>query len=42
MLCAACQVQEVVKVLLGTGEPLRNRLLVIDGEYGSAEVIRLG
>ena len=42
MLCAACQVQEVVKVLLGSGEPLRNRLLVIDSEYGSAEVIKLG
>ncbi len=42
MLCAACQVQEVVKVLVGIGEPLRNRLLTIDCESGSAEVIRLG
>jgi molybdopterin-synthase adenylyltransferase len=41
MLCAACQVQEVIKVLLGTGEPLRNRLLIIDSEFGSAEVIKL-
>jgi len=42
MLCAACQVQEAVKVLLGIGEPLRNRLLTVDSEYGSAEVIDLG
>ncbi|MCL4464889.1 MAG: ThiF family adenylyltransferase [Chloroflexi bacterium] len=42
MLCAACQVQEAIKVLLGAGEPLRNRLLIIDGEYGSAEVIKFG
>ncbi|MHB1413876.1 MAG: HesA/MoeB/ThiF family protein [Chloroflexota bacterium] len=41
MLCAACQVQEAIKVLVGVGEPLRNRLLLIDGEFGSAEVIRL-
>lgn len=42
MLCAALEVQEAIKVLLGAGELLRNRLLTIDAEYGCAEVIRLG
>lgn len=39
MLCAACQVQEVIKLLLGVGTPLRNRLLCIDAESGNADVI---
>lgn len=42
MLCAACQVQEAVKVIVGLGEPLRGRLLTVDSEFGSAEVIQLG
>ena len=42
MLCAAWQVQEAIKVLVGLGEPLRRRLLTIDCEFGSAESIRLG
>jgi molybdopterin/thiamine biosynthesis adenylyltransferase len=42
MLCAALQVQEALKVLAGIGVPLRNRLLAIDCEYGSAQIIRLG
>jgi molybdopterin-synthase adenylyltransferase len=42
MLCAACQVQETIKVLLGIGEPLRNCLFTIDSEFGTAEIIRLG
>ncbi|MHB1130924.1 MAG: hypothetical protein ACYC4L_00865 [Chloroflexota bacterium] len=41
MLCAACQAQEVIKVLLNAGEPLRNRLLVVDSEFGTVNVIRL-
>ena len=40
MLCAALQVQEVIKVLLGEGEPLRHRLLMIDAEFGEAQVLR--
>ena len=35
MLCAALQVHEVVKCLLGTGVPLRDRMLVLDAGRGS-------
>jgi len=41
MMVAAWQVQEVVKVLTGRGEPLRNRLLYLDAESGQAEVFAL-
>ncbi|MBU0495567.1 MAG: HesA/MoeB/ThiF family protein [Chloroflexi bacterium] len=41
MMVAAWQVQEVVKVLTGRGEPLRNRLLYLDAEAGHAEVFSL-
>jgi len=41
MMVAAWQVQEVVKVLLGRGEPLRGRLLYLDAEAGQAEVFAL-
>jgi len=41
MMVAAWQVQEVVKLLLGRGELLRHRLLVLDAEGGSAWTIDL-
>jgi molybdopterin/thiamine biosynthesis adenylyltransferase len=41
MMVAGGQIQEVVKLLLGQGEPLRRRLLFIDAESGWAEVVRL-
>mgnify|MGYP005851169077 CR=1 FL=1 len=40
MLCAALQVEETIKVLLGEGEPLRNRLLMVDAEMGEVQVLR--
>ncbi|MDI6892171.1 MAG: HesA/MoeB/ThiF family protein [Actinomycetota bacterium] len=40
-IVAALQVQEVVKVLLKIGKPLRNRLLFLDCETCSVEVIEL-
>ena len=42
MAVAAWEAQEAVKVLLGRGEPLRNRLLVMDMESGTIDVLRLG
>ena len=42
MMVAAWQAQEVMKILVGIGEPLRHRLLLIDAESGTADVIRLG
>lgn len=39
MLCAAWQSQEVIKLILDVGKPLRNRLLCVDAESGSADVI---
>jgi molybdopterin/thiamine biosynthesis adenylyltransferase len=42
MMVAAWQIQEVIKILLGTGEPLRNRLLFMDAESGVAEVLEIG
>jgi molybdopterin-synthase adenylyltransferase len=39
MLCAALQVHETVKSLLGVGTLIRNRLLVVDAIEGSAEVV---
>jgi molybdopterin-synthase adenylyltransferase len=42
MLCAACQVQEVIKLLTGTGELLRNRLLMIDAECWDVQIIDCG
>ncbi|MFA5078803.1 MAG: HesA/MoeB/ThiF family protein, partial [Dehalococcoidia bacterium] len=38
---AAWEVQEVVKVITGEGEPLRNRLLQVDFSDGSVESITL-
>jgi molybdopterin/thiamine biosynthesis adenylyltransferase len=42
MAVAAWEAQEVVKVLTGCGEPLRNRLLVMDMETGSVDFLQLG
>jgi molybdopterin/thiamine biosynthesis adenylyltransferase len=42
MMVAAWQIQEVVKILLGAGEPLRNRLLFMDAESGLAEILEIG
>jgi molybdopterin/thiamine biosynthesis adenylyltransferase len=41
MMVAGWQIQEVVKLLLGRGEPLRHRLLFIDTESGWVDVVRL-
>jgi len=41
MMVAAWQVQEVVKLLLGQGTLLRNRVLVLDAEYGEVTEIQL-
>ena len=41
MMIASWQVQEVVKLLVGEGELIRNRLLVLDAEYGDVTEIRL-
>jgi molybdopterin/thiamine biosynthesis adenylyltransferase len=42
MAVAAWEAQEVIKILLGRGELLRGRLLVMDMEAGVIEVLRLG
>ena len=42
MAVAAWEAQEVVKILVGQGELLRNRLLVMDMESGAVEILRLG
>jgi molybdopterin/thiamine biosynthesis adenylyltransferase len=39
MMVAAWQIQEAVKILLGTGQPLRNRILLLDAEFGTAEIL---
>jgi len=41
MAVAAWEAQEVVKILLGQGELLRHRLLVMDMETGTVEVLQL-
>jgi molybdopterin/thiamine biosynthesis adenylyltransferase len=42
MAVAAWEAQEVVKILTGCGEPLRNRLLVMDMGTGSVDFLELG
>jgi len=42
LMVAAWQVQETIKLLLGSGEPLRGRLLLLDAEAGTAEIVQLG
>ena len=41
MMVAAWQIQEAVKILLGTGQLLRNRILVLDAEFGAAEILEV-
>ncbi len=42
MMVAAWQIQEVVKLITGRGEPLRNRLLLFDAESGTVDEIHIG
>ncbi len=42
MMVAAWQVQEVMKILLGRGELLRHRMLFMDAEWGTIEVLKMG
>lgn len=42
MMVASWQAQEVMKILVGIGEPLRHRLLLIDAGSGTIDVIRPG
>jgi molybdopterin/thiamine biosynthesis adenylyltransferase len=41
MMVAAWEVQEVVKLLTGRGEPLRHRLLFMDAEVGAVDMLRV-
>jgi molybdopterin/thiamine biosynthesis adenylyltransferase len=41
MAVAAWEAQEVVKILVGQGDLLRNRLLVMDMESGTIETLQL-
>jgi molybdopterin/thiamine biosynthesis adenylyltransferase len=41
MMVAALQVHETVKILLGKGELLCGRILVIDAGFGEARVLEL-
>jgi molybdopterin/thiamine biosynthesis adenylyltransferase len=41
MMVAAWQIQEVIKILLGTGKLLRNRILVLDAEFGTTEILEV-
>lgn len=42
MMIAAWEIQETLKVLLGRGELLRNRMLFLDAESGTVEILRIG
>ncbi len=41
MMVAAWEVQEVVKLVTGRGEPLRHRLLFMDSETGAVDVLQV-
>ena len=41
MMIAAWQIQEVIKILLGAGDLLRNRMLLMDAESGMAQVLEI-
>jgi len=41
MMIAAWQVQEVVKLLTGRGQPLARRLLFLDSESGAVDILQL-
>jgi len=40
-MVSAWEIQEVVKILVGQGELLRGRVLVMDAEFGEINEIRL-
>ena len=42
MMVAAWQVQEVLKILLGRGQLLRRKMLFMDAEAGTVEVLEIG
>jgi molybdopterin/thiamine biosynthesis adenylyltransferase len=42
MMVAAWQVQEVLKILLGRGQLLRHKMLFMDAEAGTVEVLEIG
>jgi molybdopterin/thiamine biosynthesis adenylyltransferase len=42
MMVAAWQVQEVMKILLGRGQLLRNKMLFMDAEAGTVETLEIG
>lgn len=42
MMVAAWQVQEVMKILLGRGELLRHRMIFMDAEWGTIEILEIG
>ena len=42
MMVAAWQVQEVLKILLGRGQLLRHKMLFMDAEAGTIEVLEIG
>jgi len=41
MMVASWQIQEVIKVLLGAGKLLRNRILILDAEFGTARIMEI-
>ena len=41
MMTAAWQVQEVVKLLIGRGEPLRHKMLFMDAEWGQVDILQV-
>lgn len=41
MMISAWEIQEVVKLLVGRGEPLRHRLLFFDAESGTVDVLHI-
>jgi len=41
MMIAAWEIQEVVKLITGVGQPLRQRLLLLDAENGQVTELRL-
>lgn len=41
MMVASWQVQEVLKILLGRGQPLRHKMLFMDAEAGTVEVLEI-
>ncbi len=42
MMVSAWQLQEVLKILLGTGKLLRGRMLFMDAESGSVNILKVG